>query len=125
MIHTEEENEHYIAELENLHSRDRLTPEEEQLAKLLTFLIEDSEVRHYQIRAAEPVEIVRELMDAHGLKQADLLGAFGTRSIASKVLSGKRDLSKTHIEKLSRRFHVSTEMFFPEMLFRYPRRSSS
>ena len=122
VIHTEEENEHYIADLETLHSRERLTPEEEQLAELLTLLIEDFEDRHYQIRAAKPVEIVRELMDANGLKQADLLDIFGTRSIASEVLSGKRDLSKAHIEKLSRRFHVSPGVFFPEMSFRHSHR---
>jgi HTH-type transcriptional regulator / antitoxin HigA len=115
VIHTEEENERYVAELEALHSREQLTPEEEQLAELLTLLIEDFESRNYQIQAAEPVEIVCELMDANGLKQADLIDVFGTRSIASEVLSGKRDLSKTHIEKLSQRFHVSPEVFFPRV----------
>ena len=114
VIQTEEESERYIAELQILHSSERLTPEEEQLAELLTLLIEDFEARHYQIKAAKPNEVVRELMDANGLKQADLLDVFGTRSIASEILSGKRDLSKTHIEKLSQRFHVSPEVFFPE-----------
>ena len=112
VIHTEEENERYIAELEALHSRKRLTPEEEQLAELLTLLIENFEARHYQMKAAEPVEIVRELMDVNGLKQADLLDIFGTRSVVSEVLSGKRELSKTHIKKLSQRFHLSPEVFF-------------
>jgi HTH-type transcriptional regulator/antitoxin HigA len=37
---------------------------------------------------------------------------FGTRSIVSEVLSGKRDLNKDHIERLSARFHVSPEVFF-------------
>jgi HTH-type transcriptional regulator/antitoxin HigA len=123
VIHTEEENERHIAELEALHSRERLTPEEEQLADLLMLLIEDFEARYYQIRAAKPAEIVRELMDANGLKQEDLLDIFGTRSIASEVLSGKRDLSKTHIEKLSQRFHISPEVFFPELPFKRPRHS--
>lgn len=112
VIHTEAENECCIAELEALHSRERLSPEEEQLAELLALLIENFEDQHYQLKAAEPVEIVRELMEANGLKQADLLDIFGTRSIVSEVLSGKRELSKTHIEKLSQRFHVSPEVFF-------------
>lgn len=112
VIHTEAENERCIAELETIHSRERLSPEEEQLAELLALLIENFEDQHYQLKAAEPVEIVRELMEANGLKQADLLDIFGTRSIVSEVLSGKRELSKTHIEKLSQRFHVSPEVFF-------------
>ncbi|MBV8708838.1 MAG: helix-turn-helix domain-containing protein [Acidobacteriaceae bacterium] len=112
VIHTEAENERCIAELEALHSREQLTPEEEQLAELLTLLVENFEDQHYQLKAAEPVAIVRELMDANGLKQADLLDIFGTRSVVSEVLNGKRELSKTHIEKLSQRFHVSPEVFF-------------
>jgi HTH-type transcriptional regulator/antitoxin HigA len=113
VIHTEEENERYIVELEALHGRDRLSPEEQELAELLLLLIENFEERRYQLpRAAEPLDVVRELMDANGLRQSDLLDVFGSRSVASEVLSGKRDLSKTHIQGLSQRFHVSPEVFF-------------
>ncbi len=113
VIHTDEENEQYIAELERLHGRNRLTVEERQLAELLTLLIEDFEQRQYQTEAAAPVDIVRELMAANGLKQSDMLDVFGTRSVASEILSGKRGLSKVHIQKLSQRFNISPEVFFP------------
>jgi antitoxin component HigA of HigAB toxin-antitoxin module len=42
--------------------------------------------------------MVRELTNASGLKQADLLDILGIRSVASEVLSGKRELSKAHIK---------------------------
>jgi HTH-type transcriptional regulator/antitoxin HigA len=51
-------------------------------------------------------------MDQHGLKQKDLVDVFGTPSIVSEVLSGKRDLNKDHIARMSERFHVSPELFF-------------
>jgi HTH-type transcriptional regulator/antitoxin HigA len=51
-------------------------------------------------------------MDQNGLKQKDLIDVFGTPSIVSKVLSGKRELNKDHISRLSQRFHVSPELFF-------------
>ena len=51
-------------------------------------------------------------MDAQDLKPADVLDIFGTKSIVSEVLSGKRELSKTHIRALSKRFRVSPEIFF-------------
>jgi antitoxin component HigA of HigAB toxin-antitoxin module len=35
-----------------------------------------------------------------------------TARVVSEVLSGKRDLSKAHIAKLSARFHVSPALFF-------------
>jgi HTH-type transcriptional regulator/antitoxin HigA len=37
---------------------------------------------------------------------------FGTPSIVSEVLNGKRKLNKDHIKRLSRRFHISPELFF-------------
>jgi HTH-type transcriptional regulator / antitoxin HigA len=113
VIHTEEENERYIAVLETLHDRGDLTHEEEEFSELLTLLIEDFERKHYQLEAAQPIEILRELMESNNLKQADLVDVFGTPSIVSDVLKGKRDLAKSHIERLSRRFNVSPEVFFP------------
>jgi len=51
-------------------------------------------------------------MDANGLRQVDLLDVFGSPSIASEVLSNKRELSKAHIARLSERFHISPPLFF-------------
>ena len=56
--------------------------------------------------------MLRHLMEAQGLKQKDMLGIFGTPSIVSEVLSGKRGLTVEHIKKLSQRFRVSTDLFF-------------
>jgi HTH-type transcriptional regulator / antitoxin HigA len=113
VIHTEEENEDYTAalyELEQNHAD--LAPEERDLADLLTLLIEDFEEKHYQLPKAAPLEVVSFLMDQHGLKQKDLVDVFGTPSIVSEILSGKRDLNKDHIARMSARFHVSPELFF-------------
>jgi HTH-type transcriptional regulator/antitoxin HigA len=79
---------------------------------LLTLLIEDSEGRHYALKPATPIAVIEELMSANELKQKDLLDIFGTPSIVSEVLSRKRNLTTDHIRKLSRRFHVSPEVFF-------------
>ena len=51
-------------------------------------------------------------MESNGLRQVDLTDVFGAESTVSAVLNGKRDLAKSHIEKLSRRFSVSPELFF-------------
>jgi len=58
------------------------------------------------------VEVLRALMDAHDLRQKDLVPIFGSESIVSEVLHKKRGLNKTHIEKLSKRFRVSPAVFF-------------
>ncbi len=114
VIHTEEENERCIAALEALDGRSDLSVEEKRIAELLTLLIEDFEDKTYALPSASPVEIVRHLMDTNGLRQADTIDIFGTASIASEVLNGKRGLAKGHIERLSRRFNVSPELFFSQ-----------
>ena len=112
VIHTEAENEHYTAVLEKLLRNDSRTAEQDSLAELLILLIEDFEEKHYSLQPASPLEILRHLIDANGLRQVDLLDVFGTPSVASEVLRGKRDLAKSHIERLSRRFNVPAGLFF-------------
>jgi HTH-type transcriptional regulator/antitoxin HigA len=51
-------------------------------------------------------------MDQNGLKQKDLIDVFGTPSIVSEVLRGKRELNIDHITRLSEHLHVSPELFF-------------
>lgn len=113
VIRTEKENEAYTEILYELDQRGKtLTPAEKELAELLTLLIEDFEEKRYRLPRARPLDVVRFLMEQHGLKQKDLVDVFGTPSIVSEVLSGKRELNKDHIERLSERFHVSPELFF-------------
>ncbi len=112
VIRTEKENEAYTEILYDLDQRKKVTPAERELAKLLTLLIEDFEERRYQLPHLKPLDVLHFLMDEHGLMQKDLVSVFGTPSIVSEVLSGKRELNKEHIKRLSDQFHVSPEVFF-------------
>ena len=112
VICNERENEHYTALIEELDQKgSKATSAEQRLAELLTLLIEDFEERHYALKPATPIAALEELMAANDLKQKDLLDIFGTPSIVSEVLSGKRKLTAEHIRKLARRFHVSSDIF--------------
>ncbi len=112
VIQTEAENEYYIELLKKLdqHSKE-LSPAQKELAELVTLLIEDFEDRHYQLKPATPIQILLELVQANGLKQKELADVFGSPSIVSEVLRGKRKLTTEHIKRLSQRFHVSPELF--------------
>ena len=112
VIHTETDNERYTAALERLLRKRNRTEEESRIVELLTLLIEDFEEKNYAPPPGAPRDVVRHLMESNGLRQVDLIDVFGAESTVSEVLSGKRDLAKSHIEKLSRRFHVSPEVFF-------------
>ena len=92
-------------------SKPNPTRAEKELAELLTVLIESFEEQHYALKRATPIESLTELMRASGLKQKDLVDIFGTPSIVSEVLKGKRNLTVEHIRRLSERFHVTPELF--------------
>jgi HTH-type transcriptional regulator/antitoxin HigA len=113
VIRTEEQNEGYIAALHELDERsDKWSADEVELAELYTLLIEDFEEKHFALPKSSPLEVVAFLMEQHGLKQKDLADVFGTPSVVSEVMSGKRELNKEQIRRLSERFKVSPELFF-------------
>ena len=113
VIRSEGENERSIRMLEELDRKgSRMSAAERRMAELLTLLIEDFEEKHYALKAASPLDVLNELMRANNLKQKDLVDVFGTPSIVSEVLHGKRQLTTEHMRRLSRRFHVSPDVFF-------------
>jgi HTH-type transcriptional regulator/antitoxin HigA len=112
VVRTEEQNQFYIQKLEQLTSRESVTAAEEKLIALLTLLVEEYEDKNHTVPEAGPLDIIRHLMEVHNLRQKDLADVFGTESIVSDVLNGKRDLAKEHIRRLSARFHVSPAVFF-------------
>ena len=112
VIASETQHEQYVAALLELDRRKHLTPAEKNFAELLTLLIEAYEEKHHSIRSASAVEVLQELLSANDLRQKDLVPQLGSESIVSEILSGKRELNKNHIEKLSKRFNVSPEVFF-------------
>jgi len=77
---------------------------EEQVKELSTF---DTEVR----TGPADVAMLRVLMDQHNLGMVDF-PEIGDKSLISRILSGSRNLTKQHIEKLSERFNISPGLFF-------------
>ena len=112
VILTEEENQEFADILEEFTDRGNLTAEEREYVDLVALLIEKFEERYGFPVETTPLDAVRFFMDQHDLKQADMLDVFGSKGIASEILSGKRSLSKAHIDRLSERFAVSPATFF-------------
>jgi len=113
LIRTEEQLAAYTKALYRLTSEPRPTAAQVEAIELLTLLVERYEEEHYAVPQASPADVLRFLLDQHGLKQRDLAANLGGESVVSEVLSGKRKLNAAHIEQLSRRFHVSPAVFFP------------
>lgn len=66
-----------------------------------------------RISSGDPgVSLLRLLMDQHKLGVADL-PEIGSKSLVSKILNERnRQLTKQHIDALSRRFSISPALFF-------------
>jgi HTH-type transcriptional regulator/antitoxin HigA len=111
VIHTDEECDRLTTELIHLDEREGISPEEKELAELLTVLIDEYEERRYPIRKASPQQTLQHLMEARNLTQKDLWKTFGSKGITSEVFHGKRSISKAQAKKLAEFFHVSAELF--------------
>jgi HTH-type transcriptional regulator / antitoxin HigA len=110
-IENDEEFDRLVAQMEALDFKEDPTPEDEALSATLAVLIQDYDDRHHELPEAPPDAVIRVLMEQRGLKQADLLGVFGSRSVASDVINGKREPSKAHIRKLAEFFRVTPAAF--------------
>lgn len=80
-------------------------------AEVLSSAIELYEQERFPIEKPSGVGMLTFLMDQHGHKQTDLSDV-ASRSVICELLSGKRQLNKNHIEKLSKKYHVSPAVFF-------------
>jgi HTH-type transcriptional regulator / antitoxin HigA len=111
VIRSDQEHERFANELLRLDEIDTPTPEQQELAELLTILIDDYEERHFPIRKSSPRQVLHHLMEARSLTQKHLWKVFGSKGITSEVFHGKRSISKAQAKKLAAFFHVPADLF--------------
>lgn len=113
VIETEEDNARLLAGVDRLMSKGEgnLSFEETRLLRLLVRLVEDFEAHAYPMPAAPPHEIIKHLMEARRVRQADLLPILGSRGVTSEVVTGKRLPSKEQAKRLANFFDLSVDLF--------------
>ena len=72
--------------------------------------VEAYDLEHRPMPKVSGVDVLRSVMQEHGLNQSDLPGV-GTQSVVSEILSGKRQLNVRQIRWLADHFKVPVEMF--------------
>jgi len=112
LIHNDAELAEYTDALFELTAKANPTPEEEEAIELMTLLVERYEAERFPIPEAEPVDVLKFLLDRNALSQRDIAAELGSESTVSLILSGKRQLNREHIAKLSEHFNVSPAVFF-------------
>jgi HTH-type transcriptional regulator/antitoxin HigA len=80
------------------------------LLDTLGTIIHVYEEEHYPIPEASGADVLRFLMDEHGLSQSDL-PEVGSQGVVSEILNGRRELNLRQVRALAGRFKVSSAVF--------------
>ncbi len=80
------------------------------LLDTLGTLVHAYEEEHYPIPEASGTDVLRFLMEEHGLTQSNL-PEIGSQGVVSEILHGKRELNVRQIRALAERFNVSAAVF--------------
>jgi HTH-type transcriptional regulator/antitoxin HigA len=96
---------------------DRLWPSDkpDDIARLQAQarLIAAYEESKWPRRSPSTADLIRHLMDQHGLTRADMVPILGTPSRVSEVLRGKKGLSMAMVQRLRARFDVPADLLLP------------
>lgn len=92
----------------------KLTKGQDDYLDLISELIEKYESEHYPCDTSKltGLDVLRHLVEIHQMSVSELGRILGDKSLGSRILSGKRAMSKAHIEKLSKHFKVAPGVFF-------------
>lgn len=113
-LDTERDYERARDVVDTLILRANLSPSENARMEIFLTLMEAYESEHHSIDVAEtgPIDLLKSLLEEHNMSASDLGRLLGSRALGSLILSGKRELSKTHIRKLADHFSLDPCAFF-------------
>ncbi len=112
VIKTKKQYYDYCNLLEDIVVLKAKSKEQKDAIELLTLLIEKWDEEHNTFTDADPIEILRYLMEENNLKSIELAASLGiSKSLLSDIINYRRGLSKDVIRKLSERFNVSQDLF--------------
>ena len=78
-------------------------------------LIAAYEERKWPRQPASTAELIRHLMDQHGVTRADMVSIVGTPSRVSEILRGKEGLSMAMVQRLRTRFQIPADLLLPPL----------
>lgn len=98
-IRTADDHEAALREIDRLWGAPVGSPEGDKLDVLIT-LVDRFEAEQDPYEQSAPLDILKFMMEQNGYGQADLAALLGSRSRASEILNGKRELTLEQIRKL-------------------------
>lgn len=111
-IRSERELDRATTVIDELISRPKLDPDEEDYLDVLSDLTEKYEEENHPIPPASDAEMLAFLIEQKGVTQAEVSRATGIAlSTVCEILAGKRTVPRFKIGKLAAYFHVSPAVF--------------
>jgi HTH-type transcriptional regulator/antitoxin HigA len=94
-----------------IRNEDSLSPAEHDYLDALATFVEQYDQRHLEQVEMTPLERLQYVVEQAGMSASDLGRLLGNRGLGSLLLTGKRELSKTHIRALAEHFKLSAGYF--------------
>lgn len=113
-IRTDEDLTWALRRIDELWGAAEGSPEGDELDVLAT-LVERYELKHYPIDSSTPLEMLKFSMEQNDRTQADLAALLGSRSRASEILSGRRELTLHQIRRLHQAWGIPVACLVGEM----------
>ena len=110
-IHNDEQLDRALEKINELLERPTISAGSEAYLEALTDLVSVYEERTISFPRVSGIEMLRYLMDERDLHQKDLVEVFGTKSVVSEVLAGKRQLNLRYVTKLGAFFGLPISVF--------------
>jgi HTH-type transcriptional regulator/antitoxin HigA len=107
-IRNDEDHAAALAAIESLWRAAPGTPEHDRL-EVLAMLVDDYESRRWPIEPADPVDLIRYVVEQRGLTRKDLEAAIGSRARVSEILNRRRPLTMKMAWRLHEAFGIPAD----------------
>jgi HTH-type transcriptional regulator / antitoxin HigA len=106
-LHDDVDYRNALAVLDNM-AGFKLNADQEDYFDAIATFVEKYEAERHPIGGAKmtPAKLLRALLDENEMNESELGRLLGDRSLGHRILSGERELSKTHIRVLAERFSL-------------------
>lgn len=109
LIETEKEYEEAINRIDEIFHAQEGSEEAKEL-QLLVFLVQKYEEEKYPLEAPDPIEAIQLRMEDLSLTRKDLEPYLGDKTVVSKVLNRKRELTVEMIRRLHIALRIPAEL---------------
>lgn len=111
-ITNKREHQKIVKMIDAMIGNESMTATESAFLDLLVMIAKEWERKIIPPRQkSTPVDVLKFMMEQHGLRNRDLVPLFGSRQIVSDVLHGRRLIGIANAKKLAERFHLSVDLF--------------